>query len=63
MNKSINSIDQVEQDDAPTDMAVSWKRPRWAQQILQNAEEHETPHGTYGSIEKYKAIFFSRGFS
>ena len=48
MNKSISSIDPVEQDDAPTDMAVSWKRPRWARQILQNAEEHEVPHGADG---------------
>ena len=44
-------------------MAVSRKRPRWAQQILQNAEKHETPHGAYGSIEKYKARFVARGLS
>ena len=44
INKSISSIDPIELDDAPTDMVVSQKRPRWAQQILQNAEEHETPH-------------------
>ena len=30
MNKPINPIDPVEPDDAPTDMAVSWERPRWA---------------------------------
>ena len=41
MNKSISSIDPVEQDDAPTDMAVSRKRPRWARQILQNARSME----------------------
>ena len=48
MNKLISSIDLVELDDAPTDMAVSWKRPRWARQILQNAEEHEVLHGADG---------------
>ena len=48
MNKSISSIDPVEQDDAPTDMVVSQKRPRWARQILQNVEEHEVPHGADG---------------
>ena len=47
----------------PQDMAVSWKRPRWARQILQNVEEHEAPHGIDGSIEKYKARFVARGFS
>ena len=35
MNKPISPIDPVEPDDAPTDMAVSRKRPRWARQILQ----------------------------
>ena len=35
MNKLISPIDLVEPDDAPTDMAVSRKRPRWARQILQ----------------------------
>ena len=30
---------------------------------MQNAEEHETPHGADGSIEKYKAGFVARGFS
>ena len=48
MNKSISSIDPIEQDVAPPDMAVSRKRPRWAQQILQNAEENEVPHGANG---------------
>ena len=62
-NKPIGPIDPVEPDDAPTDMAVSWKIPRWAQQILQNTEEHETPHGANGSIEKYKAGFVAKGFS
>ena len=47
----------------PQDMAVIRKRPRWARQILQNAEEHEAPHGADGTIEKYKARFVSRGFS
>ena len=63
MNKSISSIYPVEQDDAPTYMAVSRKRPRWAQQIMQNGEENETPHGADGSIEKYKAYSVARGFS
>ena len=63
MNKLISPIDPVELDDAPTNMAVSRERPRWAQQILQNAEEHEAPHGVDGIIEKYKAIFVARGFS
>ena len=40
MNKPISPIDPIEPDDAPTDMAVSRKRPIFAQQILQNAEEH-----------------------
>ena len=52
MNKPIGSIDPVEPDDAPTEMAVSQKRPRWAQPTLQNAKRHETPHGADGSIEK-----------
>ena len=30
---------------------------------MQNVEEHETPHGADGSIEKYKAIFVRIGFS
>ena len=30
MNKPISPIDPVEPDDAPTDMVVSWKGPRWA---------------------------------
>ena len=62
-NESISPIDPVEPNDAPTDMAVSRKRPKWARQILQNAEEHETPHGAYGSIEKYKARFVAKRFS
>ena len=28
-------------------MAVRWKRPRWAQQTLQDAEGHKAPHGTF----------------
>ena len=63
MNKSISPIDLVEPDDAPTDMAVSRKRPIWTRQILQNAEEHEALHGADWSIEKYKARFVARGFS
>ena len=48
MNKPISPIDPIDPDDAPTDMAVSWKIPRWARQLLQNAEEHEVPCGKYG---------------
>ena len=48
MNKLISSIDPDEQDDAPTNMALSQKRPRWARHFLQNAEEHEVPHGADG---------------
>ena len=35
MNKTISPIDPFEPDYAPKDMGVSWKRPRWARQILQ----------------------------
>ena len=64
MNKSISSIDPVDPDDAPTAMVVRQKRPRGAQQILQNAEEHETPHGAdtrldllpKGSLRKRESI-------
>ena len=62
-NQLIGPIDPVDPDDAPTYMAVSQKRPRWARHILQNAEEHETPHEAYGSIENYRARFVARGFS
>ena len=44
-NKPTSPIDPAEPDDAPTDMVVSQKIPRQEQQILQNAEEHESPHG------------------
>ena len=63
MTKPISAIDPVEPNNAPTIMSVSRKRPRWAQQILQNAKEHEAPHGVDKSIEKYKARFVARGFS
>ena len=63
MNKPTSPIDPVEPDDAPTYMEVSWKRPRWTRQILQNAHEHEALHGADRSIEKYKATFVARGFS
>ena len=46
-NESIDPIDPVELDDAPTYMAVSRKRPRWAQQTLQDQEGYETPHGIH----------------
>ena len=53
MNKLISPIDPVEPDDAPIDMVVSRERPRWAQQILQNAEEHEVPHGANGRLDLF----------
>ena len=40
-------IDPVATVDIPEDMTVSRKRPRWAQQTLQDAEGHESPHGTF----------------
>ena len=43
-DEPINPIDPVTTVDIPKDMAVSWKRPRWAQQTLQDAEGHEAPH-------------------
>ena len=46
-NEPISPIDPIEPDDAPTDMVVSRKRPRWAQQTLQDAEGHEAPHGIH----------------
>ena len=46
-NEPIDPIDPVEPVDAPTDMAMSRKRPRWVQQTLQDAEGHKVPHGTY----------------
>ena len=46
-NEPINTIDPVELVDAPTDMAVSQKRPRWAQQTLHDAEGHEAAHGIH----------------
>ena len=52
MNRPISPIHPVEPNDAPIDMAVSQKRPRWAQPILQNAGEHEASHGADGSVGK-----------
>ena len=46
IDEPIDPIDQVATVDIPEDMAISWKRPRWAQQTLQDAEGHEAPHGT-----------------
>ena len=43
-NEPIDPIDPVEPVDAPTDMAVSRKRPRWAQETLQDDEGHKAPH-------------------
>ena len=63
MNKWSSPIDSADPDDAPIDMEVSRKIPRWACQILQNAEEHEALHGEDRSIKKYKAGFVARGFS
>ena len=46
-NEPIGPIDPVGPDDAPTNMAVSQKSPRWAQQTLQDAEGHEAPRGIH----------------
>ena len=45
-DEPIDPIDPVATVDIPEDMAVSRKRPRWAQQTLQDGEGYETPHGT-----------------
>ena len=46
-NEPIDTIDPVETTDDPRDIAITYKRPRWVQQTLQDAEEHEAPHGTF----------------
>ena len=46
-DEPIDPIDPVELDDAPTDMEVSQKRPRWAQQTLHDVEGHEAPRGIH----------------
>ena len=46
-NEPIDPIEPVESVDIAIDMAVSRERPRWAQQTLQDAEGHKSPHGTY----------------
>ena len=50
--ESSDSIDPVEPVNAPTDMAVSQKRPRWAQQTLQDVEGHEAPHRIHREIKR-----------
>ena len=46
-NEPIDTFDLVETIDDPRDIAISQKRPRWAQQTLQDAEGHEALHGTF----------------
>ena len=46
-DEPIDPIDPVMTVDILEDVAVGRKRPRWAQQTLQDAEEHEAPHGTF----------------
>ena len=46
-NQPINPIDPVKPVNAPSYMIVSRKRPRWAQETLEDAEGHEAPHDTY----------------
>ena len=46
-DEPIDPIDPFMTVDIPKDMAVSWKRPRWAQRTLQDVEGHEAPHGTF----------------
>ena len=45
-DEPIDPIDPVATVDIPEDMAVSRKRPRWAQHTLQDVEGYEAPHGT-----------------
>ena len=46
-DEPIDPIDPVATVDIPEDMTIGRKRPRWAQQTLQDAEGHEAPHGTF----------------
>ena len=46
-DEPIDPINPVVTIDIPKDMAVSRKRPKWAQHTLQDAEGHEAPHGTF----------------
>ena len=43
----IDSIDLVEPFNAPTNITVAQKMPRWEQQMMQDAEGHEAPYGTF----------------
>ena len=52
MNEPIDPIDLVEPVDAPTDMAGSRKRPRWAQQTLQDVEGNKAPHRIHQEIKR-----------
>ena len=45
--KKDEPIDPVMTVDILEDVTVGWKRPRWAQQTLQDAEGHEASHGTF----------------
>ena len=51
-DKPIDPIDPVTTVDIPEDMAVSRKRPRWAQQTLQDVEGSEALHGTSREIKR-----------
>ena len=43
----IDPIHLVPLVDVPRDILVGQKRPTWDRQTLQEAEGHETPHGTF----------------
>ena len=51
-DEPIDPIDPVMIVDIPEDMEVRRKIPRWAQHTLQDAEGHESPHGTLCSIDE-----------
>jgi hypothetical protein len=40
-------VELVEHEDLSRDVAVTRKRPSWIFDILQDAQRHSTPHGTF----------------
>ena len=46
-DEPIDPIDPVTTIDIPEDMTINQKRHKWEQQTLQDAEGHESPHGTF----------------
>jgi hypothetical protein len=43
----VDPIDPIHPIDVPREITVGQKRPAWARQTLQEAEEHATRHGTF----------------